>query len=99
MTLVHAWHARALRLTVQHFVPFGDQLRWLKRWLFGYAPDPSNLQSAYLGAQRIMDFSKQYGLSLAGATVLEIGTGWFPVIPMVLAAEGAGRVYMTDVKA
>jgi hypothetical protein len=99
MAFVHAWHAHALGLTVQHFVPFSDSLRWLKRRLFGYAPDLSNLWSAYLGAERIMDLSKRHGLSLAGATILEIGSGWFPVIPMVLAAEGAGRVYMTDVKA
>lgn len=30
--------------------------------------------------------------------MLEIGSGWFPVLPMVMASAGAARVYMTDVK-
>lgn len=38
----------------------------------------------------------RFGRSIDSATVLEIGTGWFPVIPITLALGGAKQVLMTD---
>lgn len=36
------------------------------------------------------------GRTFEGATVLEIGSGWFPTIPIMLALGGAMRVLMSD---
>lgn len=92
------WHVRALRLTVQNHLPFGDALRAWKRQRFGYAPDPANLDGACRWAEQVVTLSQEHGRPVDGATVLEIGSGWFPVLPMVMASAGAERVYMTDIK-
>jgi SAM-dependent methyltransferase len=34
--------------------------------------------------------------SLEGASVLEVGSGWQPLIPALYSLAGAGRVYLTD---
>jgi hypothetical protein len=36
------------------------------------------------------------GYSFYGSTVLEIGTGWFPTIPLLLSQDEIKQVYMTD---
>jgi hypothetical protein len=37
------------------------------------------------------------GRSFHQARVLEIGTGWFPTVPIMLSLRGAKKVFMTDV--
>ena len=39
---------------------------------------------------------ERHGVRLEGATVLEIGTGWHPVLPALLVLLGAGRVVTVD---
>lgn len=99
MLFARPWHRHALQLTVQTHIPFADALRKLKRRLFGYSYDPSNISGALKWAGRVADLAQAHGRPVQGAVVLEIGSGWFPVLPMVLTAKGAGLVVMTDIEA
>jgi SAM-dependent methyltransferase len=74
------------------------QLRRLKRRFSGYADDPDNSNHcvtdglAQLGALRVA------GIPVAGATVLEFGCGWLPLIPLLFHLAGADRIVLTDIE-
>lgn len=84
------------RLAVLKRLPFQDELRRLKRRLTGYAPDPGNLRGTVYDFEDMEAELRRTGRSFAGSTVLEIGTGWFPTIPITLCMRGARHVFMTD---
>jgi hypothetical protein len=77
-------------------VPFGQTLRRIKRRQFGYAPDPANLLETLSQLTQIKQALQAHGRTFEGATVLEIGSGWFPTIPIMLALGGVERVLMSD---
>jgi len=41
---------------------------------------------------------KELGISVAGAEMLEVGTGWFPVFPLCFALAGARRCHTFDLQ-
>jgi Methyltransferase domain len=90
------WRLRVMRLALIGRVPLGDALRRAKRRLFGYAPDPGNLRSTLRDLEEMKAEVAKLGRSFRGAAVLEIGSGWFPSVPVMLCAEGARHVYLTD---
>lgn len=90
------WRLRVAKLAVFGRVPFGDALRRLKRQWFGYPPDAGNLRNTIRDHREMLDQLAAMGRSVRGATVLEIGTGWFPTVPLLLAQGGASRVLMSD---
>jgi hypothetical protein len=79
---------------VKHLIPFAPQVRWVKRALVGYGSDPANdeglLEDAVLMAAAMM----AAGARLDGARVVEIGTGWMPMLPLVFGMAGAHVVTM-----
>jgi SAM-dependent methyltransferase len=89
------WQIKCVIDSCKAMVPFGDRLRSIKYRLKPYAPHPLNnewtikqglLQVEWMSAIR----------SLEGASVLEVGSGWQPLIPALYSLAGAGRVYLTD---
>jgi hypothetical protein len=90
------WRLQVLKQTALARVPFGDALRRLKRRWFGYRPDPENLRVTRSNLDQMSTALAALGRSFDGATVLEIGSGWFPTIPIMLALGGAKRIVMTD---
>lgn len=90
------WQIKVVKLALMGRLPFGSHLRKLKRKLFGYKPDISNIRTTIRNLEQMEMALHGTGRSFNSATVLEIGTGWFPVIPIALTARGAKRVTMTD---
>lgn len=90
------WPIRVIKLSVLGRLPFGDGLRRLKRQWFGYEPDPRNLRDTLDNLGQMRAALGRLDRSFKSATILEIGSGWFPTIPIMLCVEGAGRVLMTD---
>lgn len=92
-----SWQLELIRHTVATRIPFGHQLRRIKRRAFGYPPSPSNVRSTIDNFRHMQAVLAGMGRSFDGATVLEIGSGWFPTIPILLTVTaGAERVIMTD---
>ena len=89
------WQWKCLVDNLKGMVPFGSYLRHRKYDFIEYR-----------SIQGRADWALEEGLqqlewllgarSLAGATVLEIGTGWEPIIPLLYSIAGASRVYLTD---
>ena len=90
------WQFHVTRLAVLGRLPLQDQLRRFKRRFFGYEPDPGNLRGTIYDFNDMELELRRTGRSFEGATVLEIGTGWFPTVPIALCMRGARRVIMTD---
>lgn len=90
------WRIQVFKFAVLTRIPFGDFLRRLKRRHFGYEPDPDNIRGTLEAFDQMTAALKAAGRSFDGATVLEIGSGWFPTIPIKLTLDGAKAVVMTD---
>ena len=90
------WRLKVAKQAFLGRVPFGQSLRSVKRRYFGYKPDSGNLRDTLSHLKQMQEALNALNRSFEGATVLEIGSGWFPAIPIMLAVGGAKRVIMTD---
>ncbi len=90
------WRLKVATQAVLNRVPFGQALRRLKRRHFGYEPDDANLRETLVHLAQMKAALEAQGRTFEGATVLEIGSGWFPTIPIMLALGGAKQVLMSD---
>jgi hypothetical protein len=90
-----AWQLNVVVNSAKALAPFQAQLRQLKRTLLplrmGHVHDLA-LQGACEQVQAI----RELGVAVDGARVMEIGSGWYPVAPLVFRAAGARQVYLTD---
>ncbi|WP_437203060.1 methyltransferase domain-containing protein [Planctomicrobium sp. SH664] len=90
-----SWKLKAHTLAVLSRMPAGSRLyHWLQR-----AAGTNRLQTSRdLGrAFELVELIHDSGKSIDGAFCLEIGTGWRPFVPYVLALAGAQRVITVDV--
>lgn len=90
------WRLKVATQAVLNRVPFGPALRRLKRRHFGHEPDDANLHETLFHLSQMKAALEAQGRTVEGATVLEIGSGWFPTIPIMLALGGAEQVLMSD---
>jgi hypothetical protein len=90
------WERRAYLGALKSALPFQDQLRRAVRLIRPYRTNPENdvglLDTAL---QQVTAFTAA-GLSLQDATVVEIGTGWLPIVPLIMLMAGAARVITVD---
>ncbi|MDP3085866.1 MAG: class I SAM-dependent methyltransferase [Rubrivivax sp.] len=84
------------KLAILGRLPFGNSIRRLKRQIFGYQPDPGNIRNTLTDLNEMECAVTSLGRSFAGATILEIGSGWFPTIPIMLSLRGAQKLLLTD---
>lgn len=89
------WQIVCLIDTAKALLPFQTALRRLKRAVRppGIGPQHESVLSGAIDHVREL---RAAGFAFEGAHLLEIGSGWFPILPLVLRAAGAERVYLTD---
>lgn len=90
------WRVKVVRSGVVSRLPFESRLRRVKRKLVGYRPDESNLRQTADDYAAMAAVVNALGRSFEGSVVLEIGSGWFPTIPLLLARDRARHVYLSD---
>lgn len=90
------WKATVAKRALLARVPFGETLRAAKRRALGYQISDSNFGSTLHDLSAILALAERHGRPVAGAAVLEIGSGWFPVVPIICMLSGARRVICTD---
>lgn len=49
-------------------------------------------------AKEIIEFSENHGFSFKGKSILELGTGWHPIVPIALILNGADSVVSIDLR-
>lgn len=62
-------------------------------------PDPSNGRCAIRDFFILKRMAERHGISFKSRTVLEIGSGWFPIFSILFALYGAEKVILTDITA
>jgi SAM-dependent methyltransferase len=92
------WQFYWAKNSLQTLLPFQRQLRGLKRRVTGRS-HKINEQSVYGGGFAQISFLANAGLDVRGRDILEVGTGWYPVIPLMMRLAGARQVILTDVDA
>jgi SAM-dependent methyltransferase len=73
-------------------------VRALKRRLVRYEDDPENSSHAVTDGLRQLRALRALGIPVAGATVLEFGCGWLPMIPLLHHLAGARGVVLADIE-
>ncbi len=97
--MLKKWVLKAIVQKSISFLPFSQQLNYLFQ---KYVTKGVHLNDAYfsdrlLHAKEHIDAYHQQSGSMEGKTTLELGTGWYPVVPIALFLSGAGRIYTTDI--
>jgi SAM-dependent methyltransferase len=91
------WPLQYVRSLALAMLPMQTQLRNLKRRVTGVEGDPSNEPGCIRDGLRLIEMIGRDRIE--GATVLEVGSGWQPLIPLLFREAGARSVIMTDDKA
>lgn len=81
--------------SVKGILPFQSRLRALKYKLIPYPGDPANERSTIEQGILQVEWVRQVR-RWEGIVVMEIGTGWQPLIPAVFSLAGAGEVILAD---
>jgi hypothetical protein len=90
------WQIQMLTGAAKSLVPFQPYLRRLKRNLIPSSQiDEGKSRLALRQGLRMIRLLRESGAALNGV-MLEIGSGWFPVVPMLFHLAGAERIIVTD---
>lgn len=89
------WQVRCAINSAKAIVPFQNRLRQLKRSIRPHALD-AYYEKVISGGCHHIAALRGAGLPVQDQVFLEIGSGWFPIIPMLFRMAGAKRVYLAD---
>lgn len=90
------WQVKCLLDNAKALLPAQDALRRLKRRFLGWSPDPPARVHWTIeqGLRQVVRVGQ--AIVLGDSAVLEIGSNWQPLIPLLYSAAGTRQVYMTD---
>lgn len=95
------WHAKALVQKTISFLPNPERVNYLFQ---KYVTKGVELNAEHFGykinhAADHARFYEQYQAEkLTGKIVLELGTGWYPIVPIALFLKGAARIVSLDIQ-
>jgi SAM-dependent methyltransferase len=92
------WQLDVLGNTIKAMLPFQSKLRALKRQWCGYEFDRPNSELALDQGLKQLDDLRACSITVEGTEVLDLGSGWHPVVPMLFRIAGAARVHLTDLE-
>lgn len=78
-------------------LPFLPQLRALKRRFSPYRDDPENSADVVGAGLHQIRLLRSQNVPISG-DVLEFGSGWLPIIPLLFKIAGARKLILTDVE-
>ena len=81
--------------TAKAALPFQATLRRMVRARRGY-PITSNAPLALSQGLQQIDDLRALRVEIAGRTVLDLGSGWHPIVPLLYRIAGARAVHLTD---
>lgn len=94
--MIARWHLALVRRATVARIPLAESMRRFKRQVTGYLPTPANIASTFADLQTLYNLMNANSMRFGG-TVLEIGSGWFPIAGIIARLNGADRVILSDV--
>jgi len=89
------WQAKCAIDSAKALIPFQARIRRLKDRIVPFKS--SLLRDIQAIEQGILQVEWVNGvMPVKGASVLEVGSGWLPLIPIIYSLAGASRVFLTD---
>jgi SAM-dependent methyltransferase len=85
------WQIKCAKDSVKAVLPFQRQLRRWKDSILGYKREPGKDRNTIRDGMLLIEWIG----NISGANVLEIGSGWQPMVPILFSLAGA-KVYLTD---
>jgi SAM-dependent methyltransferase len=89
------WQTKCVIDSAKALLPFQAQLRRFKDSVTPYQPQAAFDIPAVEQGLRQIDWVNG-AVPVKGATVMEVGSGWQPMIPVLYSLAGAAKVYLTD---
>jgi len=90
-----AWMIKAFFINMMSRVPFHEQMHFFGQKLLGkHKLDAPEMFRRSLELFRLL---RHIGGSVRNGVVLEIGTGWFPFVPILSYLAGAKQVFTVDI--
>jgi SAM-dependent methyltransferase len=86
-----------LRSALKSQLPFQPTLRQWARRLRPYQDNPGNSHYAFDQGLQQITLLRAAGVDLR-ADILEFGSGWLPIIPLLYTLAGARRLILTDIE-
>lgn len=82
------------------WLPFPHRVNGLCQWYVtrGLRLTPAWIEDKLTHADRHIRHSRDFAGGIKGATVLEVGTGWYPAVPLFVWLCGAGSVVTADIR-
>lgn len=91
------WRTKAIIQRVLEHVPSGEELHfWLQRSFGGLRRFGRELTAKVDDWHIMTGHLRNAGIAIPGARMMEIGTGWYPTLPLCLYLGGAARVVTID---
>ncbi len=86
-----------LKSVAKSLIPFLPVARRLKRRILPYQDNLGNSRLALANGLQMIRLLRSVDANIRG-DILEVGSGWLPVIPLLFHLCGARRVVMTDIE-
>jgi Methyltransferase domain len=91
------WHKQVITGMVKGVIPGYRQLRTAVREIWPHQTNPGLDSCVVDNSIRQIELLRAAGLDIRGCRVLEIGSGWHPILPITFLAAGAKSVTLTDI--
>ena len=91
------WQLQMVKRLAKSVVPFQDDVRRLKRRLVPYNDTVDNGAMALGVGLHQIRLLREAGADLTG-DVLELGTGWLPIVALLFHLAGARHLVLTDIR-
>lgn len=89
---IMGWKTKLAIDTAVACIPFAATMRRLKPWIVPHRPDRGIDSFTVEQGLQMVELLRSNGIDLKDTTILEIGSGWQPFIPLMFRmAGGRGR--------
>ncbi len=94
------WKAKAVTQKVISFLPYKEKINYLfQRYVTkGVLLNDHHFQLKLQHASDHISYYKNFKGSLQYKQVLELGTGWYPIVPIALYLSGADKIVSLDIQ-
>lgn len=97
---VKKWMLKAAAQKAISFLPFRNKINyWFQQYITkGVRLDGDHLHWKLTHAADHLNYLRKYGRQQA-PSCLELGTGWYPIVPLMLYLHGVGKIQTIDLNA
>ncbi len=93
---MRSWQRKAITDGAKALLPFQQTLRQLKRRIVPYDTNPANDPGLLSDSVFQLHALSEADVTITGARVVEIGSGWKPILPLTYRVAGVGHITTVD---